>query len=328
MSPRRSASIPPTGNSRDGHLRMLDSSALTEEVLLRMESDDLEGTLCARSADRRTPDGPSSPLAAVFIVVGIYTVRESLRFRMHRHPSFELNLVDSGRWEVSFGGPTHRLGPGDAVLVHPDDEHEDRVAIGTRYRGLRFTLHDATSGEAIPGILAGGAPDRFRILRGIGPAITSLLDALHGSADLDNPFASLIQDAKVLELVWRIATTIPAAYLHSDLSVSGQHPPYRRAMLAWFREHAARPESMAVMAADLGISGRTLRARAKDCFGTNPAQAFIAFRLAQARRLLAEPGATVQGVSQRLGFLNPYHFSRAYRRCFGHAPSRRSPAVS
>jgi len=39
--------------------------------------------------------------------------------------------------------------------------------------------------------------------------------------------------------------------------------------------------------------------------------------------LLRYQGQRVKEVSEALGFANPYHFSRVYRRHFGHPPSIR-----
>jgi AraC-like DNA-binding protein len=44
-------------------------------------------------------------------------------------------------------------------------------------------------------------------------------------------------------------------------------------------------------------------------------------RIAEAQRLLRLPDASVTMVSEHLGFENPYHFSRVFRRHTGVAPS-------
>jgi AraC-like DNA-binding protein len=46
----------------------------------------------------------------------------------------------------------------------------------------------------------------------------------------------------------------------------------------------------------------------------------------EARRLLGE-GRRVSEVADRLGFANPFHFSRRYKRFYGVAPSEARRAV-
>jgi AraC-like DNA-binding protein len=44
-------------------------------------------------------------------------------------------------------------------------------------------------------------------------------------------------------------------------------------------------------------------------------------RVREARRLLAEPGATLKDVARRLGFSSPFHLSAQFHRITGTTPS-------
>ena len=321
------ATRPPAHDSRpeipgDPTLLVLDSSAFSPAAVLRRRGDDLHGELCARTLDRSTPDHPATSLAASFIVCGDYVVRRELHFQPHAHPSFELNLVRSGRWRCRMQGVDVDLFPGDAVLAQPGELHEDRVEPGTRYRGLRFALHRIGAGDVPQPLLRCGAPPRLRLLRGVATEIDPIFDRLQACHDPAQPLAGLVQDAQVLELAWRLAGRLPFSELEESLIASSRRQHQRQELLAWFQAHAADGSGVDDLAQELGLSQRTLRQRCQACFGQPPARALMHVRLSQARRLLSEPGASVSTVSASLGFRNPFHFSRAYRQHFGIAPSR------
>jgi len=75
-------------------------------------------------------------------------------------------------------------------------------------------------------------------------------------------------------------------------------------------------------AAKLGISARHLNGLCRSLFGVPPSLLFLKLRLRKAEEMLRYEGLRVNEVSDRLGFSNPYHFSRAFRRVYGVPPSR------
>ncbi|MEC3920108.1 AraC family transcriptional regulator [Nocardia sp. CDC160] len=84
--------------------------------------------------------------------------------------------------------------------------------------------------------------------------------------------------------------------------------------------HPAQMPTLTEVARDLSMSDRTLHRRLADEHTT-----FRAI-LTQVRQLLATEllaqGLTVEAVSRRLGYSDPAAFTHAYRRWFGHPPSR------
>ncbi|GDY12516.1 hypothetical protein LBMAG53_13940 [Planctomycetota bacterium] len=81
-----------------------------------------------------------------------------------------------------------------------------------------------------------------------------------------------------------------------------------------------RSWSTAELAASLGVGVRTLTQRFSRLTGMPPARWVRRRRLGHAR-VLIERGAPVGETAARLGFANPFHFSRAFKREFGLPPS-------
>jgi AraC-like DNA-binding protein len=80
--------------------------------------------------------------------------------------------------------------------------------------------------------------------------------------------------------------------------------------------------SPAQMANALHVSLRTLErglALALDC---TPSQLLVAAKMREARRMLSGGRLRVADVADRLGFANPFHFSRRFKGFYGIAPSQ------
>jgi transcriptional regulator GlxA family with amidase domain len=70
-----------------------------------------------------------------------------------------------------------------------------------------------------------------------------------------------------------------------------------------------------------GVSARVLFRSFRQHRGCTPMEFAKQVRLNQARRMLAEPGASVTAVAYACGFFSTGHFARAYREAFGELPS-------
>lgn len=98
-----------------------------------------------------------------------------------------------------------------------------------------------------------------------------------------------------------------------------------RAILAIYRR-LDTPLSPSGLAAALYVSLRTLERGLVVALDCTPGQLIATVRMREARRLLGE-GRRVSEVADRLGFANPFHFSRRYKRFYGVAPSEARRAV-
>lgn len=78
---------------------------------------------------------------------------------------------------------------------------------------------------------------------------------------------------------------------------------------------------LAVTARKLGMSPRTLQRRLKFC-GLDFEELLDETRRGEALRLIAEEGHTMTEIAFRLGYSDPAHFTRAFRRWTGESPTR------
>ncbi len=79
--------------------------------------------------------------------------------------------------------------------------------------------------------------------------------------------------------------------------------------------------SRLALAAEAGVSPRQVERLFRQHLGRTPGEHYLRLRLDRARLLLRQSELSVLEVAVACGFASASHFTRAYRRAYGHAPS-------
>lgn len=93
-----------------------------------------------------------------------------------------------------------------------------------------------------------------------------------------------------------------------------------RTILAIFRR-LGEPLTPARLADDLFVSLRTLERGLAFALGCTPSQLILAVKMREARRLLDTGVLRVGDVAERVGYADPFHFSRRFKAFWGRSPS-------
>ncbi len=93
------------------------------------------------------------------------------------------------------------------------------------------------------------------------------------------------------------------------------------------RLHRRRPHRGGSPYPRLGVSPSHLNAVFKSYTAMTPYQYFISIKIRKAKELLESGALPIKEVAFRLGFDDPYYFSRLFRKKTGVAPSRWSSFV-
>jgi AraC-like DNA-binding protein len=112
--------------------------------------------------------------------------------------------------------------------------------------------------------------------------------------------------------------TIDAGTTQPGLLAGLSHPALHRALAA-IHDAPARPWRIEDLAALAGVSRSRFMELFRDIVGVTPSSYLAEWRLALARRALAD-GERVKAIAARVGFGSAAAFSRAYTRRFGHPP--------
>ena len=99
-------------------------------------------------------------------------------------------------------------------------------------------------------------------------------------------------------------------------------PGYKlRQITDWMAEHVAEEFNLARLAAQAGLSKFHFQRLFKSAVGVSPSQYHISLRMNEARRLLRETKKSVVDVALEVGYTNPSHFAKLFRRETSLSPS-------
>ena len=119
----------------------------------------------------------------------------------------------------------------------------------------------------------------------------------------------------------RIIRAMPPARLSSVLLHQSKQQAFSERLRRVFDNHLDKQLDADAMAAQLGVSVRTLTTRCREITEKPPMQAFMTHKMNYAAQLLQITSLSVKVISYRLGFQNQYHFSRVFRRYHGKPPT-------
>ncbi len=113
---------------------------------------------------------------------------------------------------------------------------------------------------------------------------------------------------------WRAAARVADnRFTSADLAV--------QRMLEAMKRKPGEPWPLAHMAKAAGMSPSTLRNACRKLLGSPPARLRLQVKLNQAYEFLRRGDRNVAEVAEALGFCDPFHFSKAFKRQFGYTPS-------
>jgi AraC-like DNA-binding protein len=257
------------------------------------------------------PDVAGTPLGRV--VSRIYAVDEVIdagtKYPPQRVSRFTMLLTKSGEARVTVGEHVISHRPG-AIVAYAQDAAILEMA------GNRSPWHV-----------------RYLMLLGPWPAMmTQMMNARNEKAFVYDPapqrwqrvLNEAIDFSFALSKGWEWQFASRLAELAGIFVVHPSPPGEPKGMLERLESlvdrSPERPWRMPELCEALGVSSSTLSHRFKELAGESPASWVRRRRLEVARRMLMQ-GLSVVQVSERLGFANPFHFSRAFKAVAGVPPS-------
>ena len=261
------------------------------------------------------------------ILPGLWLVRAStpgVRFYNVLQPC--LCVIAQGAKDIQLGRDGYHYDPLHYLLATaglPVAGHITEASAERPYLGLRLDLDTATVNEVL--LEAGGVGARGADARSldVSPLNADLLDAVVRLVRLGGH----ARDARVLrplilrEIVYRLLVGRQGARLRQIATLGGERHRIAEAaerLAAGFAESI----NMVDLAAEFGMSASTFYARFRACTGLTPLNYQKAVRLREARRLLLGGEHDAAEVTYRVGYGDPSHFSREYKRAFGITPGR------
>lgn len=238
----------------------------------------------------------------------------------HLHREYEVMIPLRENYVSTLNGREIAVVPGAALLVQPGDRHEEACRGSFRFAGIRFSFTDLLGRPWSCPLLRPELPPEERILPlGADSLLQRLLGIMLSDVE-PSPVRRSTVNILAQAFVWELLAGVPPARVSRELPEALENNRFLRRLEALFAEHQHGPLPPEQMAKTLGMSRRALEYRLGAMLGISPARAFLNYRIRNACTLLRN-GCSVKETSDRLGFPNPFHFSRVFRRVTGRPPS-------
>lgn len=239
-------------------------------------------------------------------------------FHILAEPAF--CVIARGRKEIVLGDERYSYDPAHYLITTVQLPLVANV-VELPYVAFRLVLEPVLVGSVI--VEAGVAPARPVKALDVSPLDFALLDAvLRLVRLLESPEQYRALGPLVTrEIIYRLVTGAQAFRLHQLARFAGRALPVVQA-IEHLRAHFATTLRVDDLARRLGMSVSGFHAHFKAVTGLSPLQFQKQLRLQTARELmLAEPVDAAEA-GYRVGYDDPSHFSREYKRHFGVSPVR------
>lgn len=236
-------------------------------------------------------------------------------------------FVAQGAKRALVGDEIYRYDPGHYLLFTVDLPvafEVEKASEEEPFLGLRLNLD--------PSVVASVAMD-FGIRVGKGVAETRAINASAIDADLHDAVVRLIRcletpnEARILgpvvirEIVYRLLTGGQGARLGHMLTVEGDTNRISKAIVH-MRDHFKEQLKMEEIAQRMGMSISGFHNHFKSVTSMSPLQFQKNLRLQEARRLMLGENLDAATAGYEVGYEDPSHFSREYKKHFGEPPQR------
>jgi AraC-like DNA-binding protein len=227
-------------------------------------------------------------------------------------PFHGLEFVVSGRGTVKLDAQSYELGPGSVFTYTSEMRYEIRTNPAEPM--VKYFLSIAGAETAARFRRSGIAPGRARPLASHAE-ITSVLEDLVREGQRSGERAARICAALFELLLLKIEDGVAFSPRANE--------PAREAFLrckALIDAQAERWATLADVAAAAGVEASSVCRWFRRYQGTSPYQYLLRRKMNLAAEYLLENGGLVKEAAARVGFVDPYHFSRAFKSVHGVAP--------
>lgn len=230
----------------------------------------------------------------------------------------QIVMLDRGSVRITTNADTKILRPGAMVIQRPggrelfqfDAEEQSShrwIAFLPKSRASTCWIGDLSSLEAKEPIETPVMSRVFELVhRGSTPNATKLSSS---------PASIMLAVAYLTAMIEQVdigAVTTPAPRLPTPL----------QRMATFIESHSSEPVTLKTLAEAAGVTPSYLIRLCRKHGLPTPIRQLWDMRISKADQLLKSTGLTVNEIAFRVGFSNPYHFSRMYKQSTGITPTR------
>jgi len=240
----------------------------------------------------------------------------SADYEIHRDtfPYFGIEFVTQGRGHLILAGKSYDIVPGTIFAYGPGISQH--ITSDPRERLVKYFL-DFTGKRARP-LLAEHGPRPGHVIQTSAPApIIAAFDDIIAHGLQGTPLTPRIVTLLTESLLLKIAdTAIPFGSFGAPAFATYQK------CRAWILDHAAKVQTLDQIARACHIDPAYLCRLFRRFDHTSPYQFLLRLKMNDAAARLQTPGIAIKQVADEMGFSDPFHFSRVFKKALGLAPSQ------
>ncbi len=260
-------------------------------------------------------------LRPVFDDFHLLRMEGSYEYPRHQHTNYEVILVERGPYRCEVNGTELVLKRGQALVIKPGDWHQDHLRNGQRHYVIHFRILGGEMGKKEPVLFRADVVPGDQVCDGDFSREAWVLRELRRETVAEEAYAGAVQDSLLEVLFWRLLRGLKPAAMSQELRQLPAREVQREEIAAALAGFIEKNPGIPELAAALHMSPRHLTNRCRELFGQSPARLLLQLKMRRAAELLNHSTLRVSEVSETLGFVNPFHFSRVFRRHHGHSPS-------
>ena len=236
-----------------------------------------------------------------------------------------LCMVLQGAKMMRSGDQSVEIGAGDALVVSHHLPVVSRITQASEqspYLAIVLSLNIATLRELFAQLDGLQDQDKAEGAISCTPSEAGWVDPLHRYLETvhDQTALSVLGPQILREIHFRLLTSPTGALLRNVLATDSYASRISRSIDV-IRGQLSAPLRVPDIAEQIGMSNSAFHTHFKAVTGTTPLQFQKELRLISAMELLEHSGRSVAAAAYEVGYESPTHFSRDYKRKFGHNPS-------
>ncbi|SDD15942.1 AraC-like ligand binding domain-containing protein [Paenibacillus sp. UNCCL117] len=265
------------------------------------------------------PSAPSKDRSLVVLFAGNSQTKPGHKPGPKVVDYYLLHHVLSGRGTYTCAGQMHELGPGDTFLIEPGSlvQYTADLDAPWQYRWIAF------EGTAALSLLseAGLGSRQLIVATGRSRLVPSLFLQVQEAFQTRATGASLKAAGCLHLLLAEFAQALQQAEPGQPAAETSGARTVQQAV-QYLSAQYAEPITIELMAEALGYNRAYLSTMFKAHTGVSPVTFLLSLRLDKARHLLRErPELTVEQIASSVGFQDPLHFSKQFKRRYQSSPT-------
>ncbi|GMQ48049.1 AraC family transcriptional regulator [Vibrio sp. 10N] len=253
----------------------------------------------------------SSPIPAINLISGRY---KKFAFQKHYHLDYHFGLIVSGQQQFQLKGTSYTSGPGDLVLMPPDELHDGQSRHEEGYQVKVLTVSAPWLTQFAMSNDTGGLGFRSPIVR--EPELFRSLLNVHTTLS-SGKMSALALDCIPLDGFQNLLDRHGRPLSAEPHAIGSQSLQRVREYIMAHLDQAIRLEQLAGLC---DLSPRQFHRQFKLATGMSPHAWLTRLRLEKSMTLM-KAGQSAVKVALQTGFYDQAHFSKAFRNVYGVSPS-------